>query len=220
MSSSIEDLAGVLRSQPIQERAKKRIGLILQTAADVLEDEGVDGFNTNLIAERAGIPVSAIYIYFEDKFTILTALALRTVAAEVAAFHRFEGLADLDRDWREVLRGYSAEYARRTAELPGFVAIRKAISALPELRAVDRRADRTLARQFTRPRSGVESRLREGSFSTSGSSSVPSPPSSKISREAGTRSMPTNSTARHARCSTPTWPGISTRRVTQDSLIG
>ncbi len=163
MSSSIEDLAGVLRSQPIQERAKKRIGLILQTAAEVLEDEGVDGFNTNLIAERAGIPVSAIYIYFEDKFTILTALALRTVAAEVAAFHRFEGLADLDRDWREVLRGYSAEYARRTAELPGFVAIRKAISALPELRAVDRRADRTLARQFAKAaqRRGVKAPRRQ-----------------------------------------------------------
>ena len=42
-----------LRQVPTQARAQKTVEHILATAGDLLAEVGTDGFNTNLLAERA-----------------------------------------------------------------------------------------------------------------------------------------------------------------------
>jgi AcrR family transcriptional regulator len=72
------------RKTPRQARARAMIEVILEAAAQLLEREGEPGFNTNAIAERAGVSVGSLYRYFPDKRAILLALARRETAAHHA----------------------------------------------------------------------------------------------------------------------------------------
>ncbi len=66
-----------LRQQPRQQRSIERIEAILDTAERVFHDVGYDNANTNLIADRAGIPVATLYRWFPDKAALADGLAAR-----------------------------------------------------------------------------------------------------------------------------------------------
>ena len=53
----------------------------MEAAAQILEREGPDGFNTAAVAERAGVSIGTLYQYFPDKQAILVAAARREVDA-------------------------------------------------------------------------------------------------------------------------------------------
>jgi AcrR family transcriptional regulator len=58
---------------------------ILEGAAQLLESRGEAGFNTNAVAERAGVSIGTLYRYFRDKRAILATLAEREMSAVNAA---------------------------------------------------------------------------------------------------------------------------------------
>jgi len=62
------------RATPRQRRSRATVDAILEAAAQVLEASGEAGFNTNAVAERAGVGVGSLYRYFPDKRAILVAL--------------------------------------------------------------------------------------------------------------------------------------------------
>ena len=62
------------KNKPRQERAKRTYDGILHAAAELLVEVGVERISTNLIAERAGITVPALYRYFPNKYSVLNAL--------------------------------------------------------------------------------------------------------------------------------------------------
>ena len=64
-----------LRKLPQQERSRAMVSVIVEAAAQVLERHGEQGFNTNLIAERAGISIGSLYQYFPNKHAIVVAMA-------------------------------------------------------------------------------------------------------------------------------------------------
>lgn len=72
------------RRRPRQARSRATWEVIVEAAAQVLERRGLAGFNTNAIAERAGVSVGSVYRYFPEKHAIL-------VAAAREAFARPEG---------------------------------------------------------------------------------------------------------------------------------
>lgn len=74
------------RKIPRQARALATVEIILEAAAQLLERTGEAGFNTNAVAERAGLSIGTLYRYFPDKRAILTALARREMTATNAAF--------------------------------------------------------------------------------------------------------------------------------------
>jgi AcrR family transcriptional regulator len=65
----------VKRREPSQGRAQKTKLLIFEAASRLLEQEGLESFNTNRLAELSGFSVGTIYQYFADKRAILLALA-------------------------------------------------------------------------------------------------------------------------------------------------
>ncbi|MBD2534444.1 TetR/AcrR family transcriptional regulator [Nostoc flagelliforme FACHB-838] len=67
------------RRHPSGKRGQQRRDLILDTAADLLVEAGVEAINTNVLAERAGISVGSVYQYFSNKEAILTALGERYI---------------------------------------------------------------------------------------------------------------------------------------------
>ncbi len=127
------------RAVPKQERARRTMELLLDTTALLLEEVGVDGFNTNLLAERAGIGIRAIYRYFPNKHAVIAALGEREYAAMRISFEAgMDRMADPANDWREALRTGVDDYIETTCRRPGHVAMRRAMQSIPELARVDR----------------------------------------------------------------------------------
>lgn len=83
------------RKIPQQSRAEQTVATILEAAALILETKGLDGLNTNLVAQRAGVSVGTLYQYFPNKDALIVALSKRERAvffAEAeAALHESTG---------------------------------------------------------------------------------------------------------------------------------
>lgn len=75
-----------VRRAPRQQRAHDTVAVILEAAQQILRAHGLAGFNTNRIAERAGVSVGSLYGYFPNKQSILLALARRLLAEDREAF--------------------------------------------------------------------------------------------------------------------------------------
>jgi len=63
------------RRFPRQERARATLAAILTAATRILATSGSSGFNTNRVAETAGVSIGTLYQYFADKEAILVAIA-------------------------------------------------------------------------------------------------------------------------------------------------
>jgi AcrR family transcriptional regulator len=66
-----------IRAVPRQSRSQQTLDLILDTAAELFVEVGYETTTTNVIAEKAGISIGALYRYFPDKDAVLKALAER-----------------------------------------------------------------------------------------------------------------------------------------------
>ncbi|MFM8355418.1 MAG: TetR/AcrR family transcriptional regulator [Gammaproteobacteria bacterium] len=77
------------RKRPLQARSRALYSAILESAARILEIEGLEAANTNTIAERAGISVGSLYQYFPNKAAIFTELL---IASETALGDGLEAL--------------------------------------------------------------------------------------------------------------------------------
>ena len=139
-----------LRVAPRQARARETVRHVLDTAAGLLDEVGVDGFNTNLLAERAGVRVRTVYRYFPNKTAVIVALGERMLS-EFDDW-ALDELARLERgsDWRTGLERATRGLFERFRELPGHAAIRRAVRAVPELYALDQRDNERIAEAWAR----------------------------------------------------------------------
>ena len=71
------------RKTPSQPRSEETVASIIEAAAQILEAEGFDGFNTNAVAARAGVSIGSLYQYFPGKDALTVALIRR----EMTRFH-------------------------------------------------------------------------------------------------------------------------------------
>ena len=77
------------KNKPRQERAKRTYEAILVAAAELLVEVGVERISTNLIAERAGITVPALYRYFPNKYALLNTLGAVLMDRQNEVFHQW-----------------------------------------------------------------------------------------------------------------------------------
>jgi AcrR family transcriptional regulator len=73
---------------PAQSRSMLTVEAILEGAAQILEQQGLEGYTTNEIAERAGVSIGSLYQYFPSKDAVTIALIQResvTLVDEVKA---------------------------------------------------------------------------------------------------------------------------------------
>jgi AcrR family transcriptional regulator len=123
------------RHQPSQQRAKESVEAILTTTAALLDEVGVDGFNTNLLAERAGVRVRTVYRYFPNKYAVIIALTeALSVQWDEWMGTCYEQLADPDMDWRHALRAARVGWLRNAQQVPGSLSVLQAMNATPELK--------------------------------------------------------------------------------------
>jgi AcrR family transcriptional regulator len=72
------DKALIERKQPRQARAQATRRAIVDAAAQLIGRHGLEGFNTNAVAERAGVSIGSLYQYFPNKDAIMAALIRQT----------------------------------------------------------------------------------------------------------------------------------------------
>lgn len=81
------------RKQPSQLRSRQMVKTIMESAARVLVHEGYEGFNTNRVAEVAGISIGSLYQYFPNK---------KALVAELSKQHLMQIGASIDKDTHEL----------------------------------------------------------------------------------------------------------------------
>lgn len=90
------------RREPRQERSRRQVSNILDTAAHVFAEVGYEAATTNIIAERAGVAIGSLYQFFPNKAAIFHALTGRHHAQLRALFDqvlRMEGAQQPLDEW-------------------------------------------------------------------------------------------------------------------------
>lgn len=130
---------------PMQARSRQSVEAIVSAAASVLEERGLPGFNTKVVAARAGVNVATLYQYFENKQAILTELA-RRADRQRSTFLRsvFDG-ADSAGEWEPLVRRAVDGLVELRRSSPAVGALRHALEADPELHDLHRRTMRSNA---------------------------------------------------------------------------
>jgi AcrR family transcriptional regulator len=63
-----------MRKQPMQQRSQRMVESLVDAAARVIAEKGLDQFTTVEVAAQAGVSVGSLYQYFANKETLLAAL--------------------------------------------------------------------------------------------------------------------------------------------------
>ena len=129
------------RSRPVQKRAKETVDRILESAAELVDEVGIVGFTTNLLAERADIRIRTIYRYFPSKLGILSALMLRLSDESSERLQRFSEFGDPTSDWRELVGVWIDDLVKWMRERPGTRLFMGWSHGIPELMAQQDRMD-------------------------------------------------------------------------------
>jgi len=72
------------RKMPRQGRSAETVRAIVEAAARILEQDGLGGFTTNAVAERAGVSIGSLYQYFPGKEALIGALIVRETSLLIA----------------------------------------------------------------------------------------------------------------------------------------
>jgi AcrR family transcriptional regulator len=135
---------------PVQKRAEKTVDLILETAAKLIQEVGLEGFNTNLLASQAGVNISTIYRYFPNKNKIIEALYGRWKAKVNKMLSGVLSATDSNKNWRNLFDQGISGYIALVKEEKNFADLRMAMLASPELRIIDNRNNMNHADAFAK----------------------------------------------------------------------
>lgn len=152
----IESRTAGLRDKPRQRRARERLSAILDAAESLLETTEAEAITTNLIAEKAGVPVSSVYRYFKNVSAVF-AFLFDDLNEEIIS-HIQEALARSQpgsEDWREVTGEIIARLHGFFLENPSYWRLLLVMHLSAELR----RAKETMISDIA---GFLETRWREG----------------------------------------------------------
>jgi AcrR family transcriptional regulator len=137
-----------LRKQPKQARARQTWEKILNATALLLDDKGFDGINTNLIAEKAEVNISAIYKYFPNKYAIVSTLAIRLNDKQTYLTLEYIRGLESSTSWQDMLSGMVDTMIEGTRNEIGLIALQSAMLATPGLKAIYRNSNKEVAKVF------------------------------------------------------------------------
>nr|WP_257587915.1 TetR/AcrR family transcriptional regulator [Leptospira sp. id769339] len=134
-----------LRKSPSQKRAIERVQYILDIVADLLDEVGTEGLTTNLIAQRAEIPIGSLYQYFPNKHAILKAVGQRHLERVNSMILNFLDTHPSKTDWENLVDKLIDAFAQLYKSEPGFIPMWSNKNLDPELVAIDRENNRAIA---------------------------------------------------------------------------
>lgn len=110
------------RAEPRQKRSEKRVKIILDAAATIIDTGGVDAATTTTIAALAGSSVGIIYRYFPNLRSVKEALAARSARRYLS--HLESALPEAADNWRASIDIAIDVYVEMMRTEPGFRQVR------------------------------------------------------------------------------------------------
>lgn len=110
-----------VRAEPVQQRSADRITNLLDAAADLIDEHGIDGLTTSDVASRSGSSVGVVYRYFPNIQSLLRALAGRNMQKFTSRI--FGALDDRPADWMSAMNSAIDAYTDLLRTEPGFRAL-------------------------------------------------------------------------------------------------
>ncbi|TDV15120.1 TetR/AcrR family transcriptional regulator [Paraburkholderia caballeronis] len=118
------------RKAPSQTRSGETVASIIEAAAQVLETEGFEGFNTNAVARRAGVSIGSLYQYFPGKDALTVALIRR----EAQRFYDDAAVALTKRSGKAALEYFISASVRQQLQRPMLARLLDLEESRPALR--------------------------------------------------------------------------------------
>lgn len=118
------------RKTPSQPRSEETVASIIEAAAQILEADGFDGFNTNAVAARAGVSIGSLYQYFPGKDALTVALIRR----ETTRFHEDIAVALTKRSGKAGLEHLIGAAVRQQLQRPRLARLLDIAEGRPALR--------------------------------------------------------------------------------------
>ncbi len=115
---------------PAQSRGEKTKSRIMDAAAELLEEVGVEDITTNLICKKAGLTPPALYRYFSNKHAVLAALGARLMERQNQIITEVDFAA---KDQVAQTEALLLNTVALTRQEPGGVWITRALRASPSL---------------------------------------------------------------------------------------
>jgi len=128
-----------VKKLPAQQRATETYELILDVAAKMLADVGIERLSTNMVCEQAGLTPPALYRYFPNKYALLSELAQRLMQRQNELIPKWitpQVLTGSVAELEQALAGLLLDTYKVTKQTPGGVWILRALRAVPTLQKV------------------------------------------------------------------------------------
>jgi AcrR family transcriptional regulator len=144
MSSLLAMASTPARREPVQDRSRARVARILDSAAEIVEAEGLAATTTKRIAARAGVSVGSLYQFFPDRDAILNDIVRRHVEAFATVV---EGLfaTVTPRSWQDAVDSLVDAYVSYYRTEPAFRTLWFESRMDPRVQAEDRANNAVLA---------------------------------------------------------------------------
>jgi AcrR family transcriptional regulator len=112
----------MVRTEPVQQRSAQRVAHLLDTAAALIDEQGIDALTTSEVAVRSDSSVGVVYRYFPNIQSLLRALAARNLARFTEAVYDALGADAIE--WRQTVDIAIDTFIEFNRSEPGFRALR------------------------------------------------------------------------------------------------
>ncbi len=110
-----------VRTEPVQLRSAERITSLLDAAAHLIDEHGIDGLTTSDVATRSGSSVGVVYRYFPNIQSLLRGLAARNM--EKFTGRIFASMSEESGEWMDAMNRTIDAYVDLVRTEPGFRAL-------------------------------------------------------------------------------------------------
>jgi AcrR family transcriptional regulator len=112
----------MVRTEPVQQRSAQRVAHLLDTAAALIDELGIDALTTSDVATRGDSSVGVVYRYFPNIQSLLRALAARNLARFTERI--YDALGSETSEWRQTVDLAIDTFIDFNRTEPGFRALR------------------------------------------------------------------------------------------------
>ena len=121
MNDTTDFVPATVRTEPVQQRSTERITSLLDAAAALIDQNGIDGLTTSDVATKSGSSVGVVYRYFPNIQSLLRALASRNM--EKFTNRLFGAMTEQPEGWMAAMNAAIDGYVELLRNEPGFRAL-------------------------------------------------------------------------------------------------
>jgi len=137
------------RIKPLQDRSNRRVQEIMDVTAQLLDRVGFDDLTTILISKELGISVGSLYHYFPNKHAILHSLAESWLEDWDTLLDEISLYAVEDMELVTLVTKLTDCFKCLYQQQKGILPLVHAMYAVPELRNLDEKHDRSVENRMT-----------------------------------------------------------------------